>query len=206
MLLVVILTLCFTGCLARVDLLFMVSSSAEVGKTNFRQAMQFVTDIVENLNVDTGHARVGVTTYGHLPTIHVHLADSVENKPSLLQTIGDIDYVTTDVDTASALRVAREVLFQTRNGGRDDVPNVIVLVSDGLTREHARMTFKEAARARDDEITVIIVGVAFGVKAWQLNKIASRPRADYKVALSSYDDLQPNVNRVYEAICKGRSA
>jgi len=55
-------------------------------------------------------------------------------------------------------RFARQVMFQASNGDRANVPNYLVILTDGNS-DNATATWREAIRARENGINIITVSI-----------------------------------------------
>ena len=103
----------------------------------------------------------------------------------------------------SARRTLRTSSFRRKNGDRPDVPNVVVVMTDGLANIKVKQAFKEAQSAKAADISVFAVGVNFQGKAWHLNKLASRPLTRFKMTVSDFDQLPSIRRQLYDVICDG---
>ena len=75
---------------------------------------------------------------------------------------------------AAALRMANDVMFTPVNGDRADVPNYVVLITDGRS-DNRTETVAEAVRLRVTGAVIVVVGIGDSVDAAELALIASSP-------------------------------
>ena len=75
---------------------------------------------------------------------------------------------------ADGLRVANDVLFQPVNGDRFDVPNFIIVITDGRS-DNKTATILEAGRLRAAGAVILVVGVGDEIDRIELSLIASSP-------------------------------
>ena len=88
-------------------------------------------------------------------------------------------------------------MFHTGNGGRNEVPNVFVLFTDGSTR----VEFEQAAsELKTAGTTVIIVGIGKYVKEDQLQSMAS---SGYIWRVKSFKNLEEIAGELASVACKG---
>ena len=73
--------------------------------------------------------------------------------------IRNIAYLGGWTNTTGALRVACTEIFNTANGDRSDVPNVIVLITDGVPNIDVHLLAGEVARCKARGIRILGVGV-----------------------------------------------
>ncbi len=72
------------------------------------------------------------------------------------------------------LEVAREDIFQSPNGGnRPNVPDILILITDGIPGIRVRDTIPEADRTKDANIFIISVSVTADVLIETLLQISS---------------------------------
>lgn len=70
------------------------------------------------------------------------------NKQSLLEAIDKIPYEYGITNTAEALKVLRTTVFRPSAGDRKLVPDIAVLITDGITNVNVRNMHKQAVRAK----------------------------------------------------------
>ena len=78
------------------------------------------------------------------------------------------------------------VMFTTSNGGRNDIPDVGIIITDGASWSYSA-TATAASAARAANITLFSIGVGTGVL--ELNAIASDPDSDHVFTVASFSGL-----------------
>ena len=63
-------------------------------------------------------------------------------------------------NTADAIELMRTELYTADNGDRYGVPNVAIIVTDGVSNINSRLTIPEARQARAEGIHIYTVGIA----------------------------------------------
>ena len=119
------------------DLVLIADKTKSIRKVNFRKMKKFLVRLVRDIDISENKAHVAVMTYNWKPTILNHLNDeSSYNKKALLDLIKEIP-VTLDSPTRTdlALVAADKELFTKAGGDRADIPNVLVLFTDGRTHK-----------------------------------------------------------------------
>jgi len=81
------------------------------------------------------------------------------NSQSLANAIRSIPYCNENTNTTGGLRLARLEIFNTENGDRSDVPNVIVLLTDGNPTWETDLLPDEVERIKNLDIRIVGVGV-----------------------------------------------
>jgi len=99
---------------------------------------------------------------GNEATLNFYLTNYTEVS-SLVDAVRGIRYLGGNTNTTGGLRLTRTEIFNTANGDRRRVPNVIVLITDGNpTREVAELP-GEVRRIKDAGIRIVVVGVTNAV-------------------------------------------
>jgi len=82
---------------------------------------------------------------------------------SLRNAVSNIRYIGGNTNTTGGLRLMRTEIFNTANGDRSDVPNVAILITDGVpTREVAELP-SEVMRNKALGTRIVGVGVTNAV-------------------------------------------
>ena len=90
-------------------------------------------------------------------------------------------------------------LFSRQHGGRDNVPNVFVLFTDGKSGD--KVNFEEPARAlKEIGTTIITVGIGKSAVYDELKRIASE---GYVLRVNSFDELGEIAGQLGSLACKG---
>ncbi len=180
-------------CLEKVDIVFILDASGSVQAKNFNTMKQFVKDFVEEIDIDSGIARIGIMTFSNSEKIEFHL-NIYNNRLNMINAIDDIRYLRGSTNTASALRYLRETMFTDSNGDRTAARNVAILITDGQSNDHTR-TVQEAMKVRDSGIHMFVAGVGNWLDEQELNAIASYPERDNVFRLDSFNLLNENFHR-----------
>ncbi|VIO92100.1 von Willebrand factor type A domain containing protein [Brugia malayi] len=140
----------------RSDILFLLDTSHNITKIYFQQAVKFIMDTVEQFkNIGPDGVQISLVQFTREPVLEFSFRKH-NCKPCLLADIGDTEYIS---DLNSVDNVIHKVVkygFSKRRGDRDEVPNVLVMVSSGMSSGQ----FHEALQLLDpNNITVIIVSI-----------------------------------------------
>jgi len=99
---------------------------------------------------------------GNTATLNFYLTDFTDLR-SLTTAIGNIQYLGGNTNTTGALRLMRTEIFNAANGDRPDVPNVVILITDGIpTREVAGLP-DEVLRNKNIGTRIVGVGITNAV-------------------------------------------
>lgn len=129
------------------DIVFVLDSSTSVGPTNFRKVLSFVKLTVNEANTDSNGVRVGLMTYSTTSKIIFHLNEFREK--TLLRQIDNVPYNYGNTNTADAIKTMRREMFNKRNGEREGIKNIAVIITDGVSNMNNQLVSVEARKARD---------------------------------------------------------
>ena len=117
------------------DIIFMLDESQSVGPTNYEKMKTFVSQLVGTLDVKgTGGARVGVVTYSGKVNNVINLKDH-STVADVQAAINKLTYKVGVTATAKALNYVHTDMLTLPAGDRDDVPNVVIVMTDGESSE-----------------------------------------------------------------------
>lgn len=161
----------------------------------FDHLTQLVTSTVAFFEMSGKSTRVGVMEYSDtartwIPLNTYHDMDAFKSALSKIErTRGTTIFEKPLTEGLS--------LFSRSRGGRDKVPNVLVLLTDGKTGDE----FEEAARAlKEAGTSVIAVGIGKTPLYEQLKRIAS---PGYVWSVTSFKELDEIAGKLASLACKG---
>ncbi|XP_033728445.1 collagen alpha-6(VI) chain-like [Pecten maximus] len=161
--------------------------------------LDFMTDFVNTVDIDSGNHRVGVVVYNTGISTKIFLDDHTD-KDSLLQAITGIRYTYGNTNTADGLRVAREDILGAK-GDRRTVPNVVILITDGIPNMNVRRTIPEATLIKEGGARMYLIGVGLS-PGIALDDIPSEPFSENGFYINDFDDLPSIENSIFSGICK----
>lgn len=193
----------FTGnsCFAKVDLIFILDSSTSVGQDNYDKMKSFVKKFLHSANIDGGDVRVGVLSYSTSVTIEFQL-NKFSSKQQLFDDVDKIPWRYGSTNTADGLKTMHETMFTEANGDRLDVPNICIIMTDGVSNINYQRTIPEAKAARKKGIHIYAIGINLQDFA-ELNGIASQPASVNAFAVNTFDELEGLDEKIFAAVCSG---
>ena len=102
-------------------------------------------------------------TAGNQAYLQFYLSNFTD-RASLLNAVRRIPYCDENTNTTGGLRLTRTEIFKAANGDHPDVPNVIVLITDGNPTREADILGDEARLIKSLGITIVGVGVTNEVR------------------------------------------
>ncbi|CAH1781738.1 unnamed protein product [Owenia fusiformis] len=180
------------------DIAIAIDCSGSIGVANFNLMLEFILILIDNLDINTNRDRVGVIAFSDDAKVLIQLVDFTE-KESLKSEIRNIPYTLGATNTQHALKLARESLFTEQHGDRLDVPNVILLLTDGVSTVKKHFTIPEALALKQHGVSVVTLAVGNQTDERELSKIASTPELMFEV--NRFSSLPSIVDLVMNAIC-----
>lgn len=116
------------------DVVIVLDTSISVGWNNFTHIKSFLsklTDhVISNINVDSGRIPVGMLTYSSTGRQLFNLS-SFTSAAAIQAVISSFSYSSGATNTAGALAYVRTTMLTSLAGARDDVPKVVIVLTDG---------------------------------------------------------------------------
>jgi len=104
---------------------------------------------------------------GNEATLNFYLTNFTD-VGSLTTAIRNIQYLGGNTNTTGGLRLMRTEVFNRANGDRSDVPNVAILITDGIPTREVEQLPGEVASIKSLGIRIVGVGVSNQVSSWHL--------------------------------------
>ncbi|KAK3083543.1 hypothetical protein FSP39_025167 [Pinctada imbricata] len=194
---------CQQACGGKADLIFLLDSSGSVGRKHFRNIKQFVYSIVDQLTIGPDDTRVAVATYSSKARMGFNL-DQYYSKQKIQNAISAMEYRYGNTNTAGGLKMVRRNILSSQRGDRPNVPNILVVVTDGVSNVNPENTIPQAGFIKDSGTHIFAIGVG-GFQPDELNAIASEPAADNAFLVSDYSDLFTLSDTIVSGTCKDES-
>ena len=116
-----------------VDVVFVVDGSDSISNTEWTLAISFLNQLVGRLDVDSGITRVGALTFSSSIGSVFNL-DQYTTVAGAQSGISGLVHQKEGTDTEEALNYVRTDMLISAAGDRPDVPNVVVVMTDGISR------------------------------------------------------------------------
>jgi len=119
-----------------VDIVFVLDDSGGINAANFSLMKSFVSRLVQRLDIDSGNTRVGLITFSTYVRLGFNL-NAHSSVAAVQSTISSLIYQGGSTNTAAALAYVRRSMLTSAAGDRSNVPNVVVLLTDGQSDDAA---------------------------------------------------------------------
>ncbi|XP_071180735.1 collagen alpha-5(VI) chain-like [Mytilus edulis] len=206
-----------TKCSKPVDIVFAIDTSASIWIVNFPSQIQFVRDVVSELNIGSGidKSRVAVVTFSKDVKL-VFDFNQGQDTDAVVKAIDEIVHDKGDATrTYKALQLVHEQVLAPGNGERPEVENVVVVLTDGVTNSGGYDSYPNGGKDQtlDDARTVrnlpahlFAIGIGHGVNMEELKHMASIPDTTYVITANDFEELntdnikQKLINRTCEVV------
>ncbi|CAI9570965.1 unnamed protein product, partial [Staurois parvus] len=182
------------------DLVFIVDSSRSVRPSEFEQVKDFLSQVIESLDVGLNATRVGVLNYASSVKNEFSLKTH-KTKAALLQAVKKVQPLSTGTMTGLAIQYAINQAFTEGEGARlrsPGIKKVAIVVTDGRPQDGVKDV---SARARQSGLELFAIGVG-RVDMTTLRQIASEPLDDHVDYVESYSVIEKLSKKFQEAFCE----
>ena len=104
-------------------------------------------------------------------------------------------------NTASALNMARTQMFTVANGDRLNVPNFVIIITDGQSNINPTQTLPEAIEARISGIHIIVVSINQAPPNLEIRGMASAPDSNNILSITDFSQLTTIQQTLIQATC-----
>jgi len=184
-------------CSVQVDLVFVLDGTGSVGATNFERMKTFVQKMISDFELGPEATRIGVVVYSHRASLEISL-DAFEDQESLQDAVAGIAYPGGYTLTGAAIDYTTTFAFSTRNGARDGVRKVAVILTDGVSYDDPA---EPAQSMRKAAIITYAVGIGSNLDRDQLDVIAGVP--DNLFVLDDFSMLDNLRTTLPTQVCDG---
>lgn len=163
--------------------MFLLDSSGSIFPSNFTRMLLFASRVASEFMFGTNGAQFGVVTFSNVATLDIRLGE-FSNISSFNNGILQIPFKAKVTNTSLGLRIAsREIL----DNGRDNVPSVIIVLTDGRSDEPTK-TQLEASFARSQGIRILAIGIGSIIDAEELYGISTDPDEDHVFLINDFSE------------------
>lgn len=178
----------------RLDIAFVVEGSDNVGEENFNIVKRFLEKVITGMYVGQEDIHVTVMQYSETVTLEYSFRE-MQSKESIIEKVRSIPYQGGKAtNTGHALDYVSKHTFTTVNGGRQDVPHLVYMVSSSPSTD----VITRPPRS----INVIPIGITPNANIEELRKI-SQP--NNPIILHSYNRLIEEASElVLQSCCSSK--
>ena len=167
------------------DLCLVIDSSGSIRDNNppsgtpdnYELQLKFLSDLVKAFSIGPDATRVGALIFSEQVILEFSLSQ-YDNAEAIVQAILTSPYLGQTTNTPEALRQTRLQCFNIATGDRPSVPNLAIVVTDGVPFPPERRTpaLDEARTLRETGAVVISIGITDAIDEDFLEGMSSAPQ------------------------------
>ena len=156
----------------KIDFYFIIDSSSSIGETNFGYIKDYINQLIFSLPIGQDRVRIGMTTYNSQIN-EIFRLNELDTKEQYLSAVRNIKYSGKGTNTGAAIYHAAHIGLSEAHGDRPDVPNFIILLTDGRARDSKKKyNVKYTSPYLHKKGTIVAIGVGDKVRKNELKWIA----------------------------------
>ncbi|XP_044022471.1 collagen alpha-1(XII) chain isoform X2 [Siniperca chuatsi] len=189
-------TECSLGVDVQADVVLLVDGSYSIGLQNFAKVRAFLEVLVNSFDIGPHKVQISLVQYSRDP--HTEFALNTHHDISaVVKAVRTFPYRGGSTNTGKAMTYVREKIFIPARGARQNVPRVMVLITDGKSSD----SFKDAAtNLRNIDVEIFAVGVKDAVRS-ELEAIANPPSDTHVYEVEDFDAFQRISKELTQSIC-----
>ena len=174
-------------CESQVDLCLVIDSSGSIrdnnppggSPDNYDLQLEFLANLVRAFSIGQDATRVSALIFSEQVILEFTLSQ-YDNADAVAQAILASPYLGQTTNTPEALRQTRLECFNAANGDRPNVPNLAIVVTDGVPfpPERRQPALDEAVALRDTGAAVISIGITDAIDVDFLRGMSSAPQLE----------------------------
>lgn len=192
------------------DVVFVLDSSGSIrdqnpddnSYDNWNRMLQFVSDIIGQLNIGQNGVHVGLVVYSQLARHEFYLTNSYD-RATIQAAVLNTAYMGSYTNTSGGIKLMHHDQFSSINGARSGVDRIAVIITDGESNLDQDRTIADATDARAAGIEIISIGVTDAVNMDEVRGISSLPQTENfnYYLLADFSTLSDVVIRVASSTC-----
>ncbi|XP_024152990.1 collagen alpha-1(XII) chain isoform X2 [Oryzias melastigma] len=191
-----VLTECSLDVDVQADVVLLVDGSYSIGLQNFAKVREFLEVLVKSFDIGPNKIQISLVQYSRDP--HTEFALNTHHDiNAVVKAVRTFPYRGGSTNTGKAMTYVREKIFISSRGARQNVPRVMVLITDGKSSD----SFKDAAtKLRNVDVEIFAVGVKDAVRS-ELEAIANEPADTHVYEVEDFDAFQRISKELTQSIC-----
>ncbi|XP_076834640.1 collagen alpha-1(XII) chain isoform X2 [Brachyhypopomus gauderio] len=187
---------CSLGVDVQADVVLLVDGSYSIGLANFAKVRAFLEVLVNSFDIGPSKVQISLVQYSRDP--HTEFALNKHHDISaVVKAIRTFPYRGGSTNTGKAMTYVRDKIFVTSRGARDNVPRVMVLITDGKSSDSFKVP---AENLRNSDVEIFAVGVKDAVRS-ELEAIANPPSESHVFEVEDFDAFERISKELTQSIC-----
>lgn len=154
------------------DIVFLIDSSGSIKIENWQFVLNFVNDIIDKMGVGPQKTQVGVCTFGNKAHVIFNL-NNYTDPAQMKAAVSSAKFLDENTNTSGGIWMANKVMFTPENGDRKLAPNMLIIITDGVSTYDHEKTIPYANEAKAAGIKIVSLGVGNVTSKDELDAIAS---------------------------------
>ncbi|XP_068755519.1 uncharacterized protein [Montipora capricornis] len=186
-------------CKEHLDVGIILDSSSSIQPNDYQRALSFLQSLVDRLDISERGTHMAILLYSWEAHTVYRFTDP-QNVTSVKNKIRSLPHIEGGTRTDKALELAGEHVFGwEETGDRPDVPNVVVVLTDGNTNEASKPFSEVLPSLEFAKVRRIAVGIGNDVHRDELEEIAGT--SENVIEVLSYGDLISNLENITDLAC-----
>ncbi|KAK3595499.1 hypothetical protein CHS0354_021597 [Potamilus streckersoni] len=181
------------------DIVFVLDASSSEGTDNFHRQLDFVRDFSYQFKIGHQNVQISVVVFSSM-VYEAFPLNKYTNDTSLLAAISRVAYIGGTTNTDLALSYVRLRSFLPSNGGRKNVTDIIIVITDGQSTYPLRTKVEADLLKNRTDTKVITIGIGSAVDRTELEVIASDHSHAFEVP--NFNALQQIKSELTFAACQ----
>lgn len=179
------------------DIIFLLDESTSIYGDDFGIQLNFLRTFIKDSVIGINATQVGVATFSSDVKYRIKL-NQFSKTNDLVNAVLNIKQNYGNTNTGDALKLIREEGFSKENGGRDGVPHILIVLTDGQAQSPTE-TARESAAIHKTNIVVFTIGIGPAVDPAEIRKIAGSEDRVFRTA--SYSTLKTIEKSLFSKVC-----
>lgn len=193
-------------CSKSLDIGIAIDSSSSIYQSDWEHMKSFLGSFVDSVKIGQSNVKISVMSFSSAAQIEIKFADS-SNADELKAKIKQLNYIGGFTRTDLALKLAKDLMFQSSNGARSDAKKIFVVLTDGAvlgrdaTINWSDSIINPAKELKDSGVEVFSGGIGADVSQLELETLSSTPTAEHLLIIKDFTNLAASAPRLSAMTC-----
>jgi len=190
---------CNRECRRQMDIAFVLDLSGSVDSVH-QLIIDVTREVIEGLPWSFSRARVGLVSYSDSAQRNFYLND-YSSKQEVLNALS-FRLNGGKTNTQEAIRMTYNDIFSSNRGDRNNVDNIMVVLTDGGSNVQEDRTDDEANNARNRNIKVYAIAIGETPDMGEINAIANDPDNEYTFRVRNSGEVANGASQLLDTLCR----
>ncbi|XP_078353361.1 uncharacterized protein LOC144638092 isoform X2 [Oculina patagonica] len=184
------------------ELGILMDESGSIKDGDFVQQKDFIKSLANGFtNFGPNGMQMAVISYSTDANLDIKL-NQYSNKMQFINAVRSIRQFKGWTYTDKALNVAKNELFQTRNGARPGVTKILVVLTDGASTGGEKSLRVPLQNLKESYVNIFAIGIGRNINRRELEMMATAPVNEHIFYVANMQELQTLLTRIGESACK----